>query len=95
MFLQNVLLITQVESSFAVKDLGVTVHTKLNTRQQPAVSEKVIKSFLDFIIRSAASRLREVIVPSYTALVRPNLEFSVLFLAPQYTRNMDLLERAQ
>lgn len=78
-----------------MKDLGVTVYTKLNMSQQHAVSEKVIKSVLDFTSRSAASRLREVIVLSYTELVRPNLELSVQFLAPQYTRNMDLLERAQ
>lgn len=69
--------------------------TKLNMSQQRAVSEKVIKSVLDFISRTAASRLREVIVPSKTALVWPNLESLVQLLAPQYTRNMELLERAQ
>lgn len=69
--------------------------TKLNMSQQRAVSEKVIKSVLDFISRTAASRLREVIVPSKTALVWPNLESLVQLLAPQYTRNMKLLERAQ
>lgn len=69
--------------------------TKLNMSQQRAASEKVIKSVLDFISRTAASRLREVIVPSKTALVWPNLESLVQLLAPQYTRNMKLLERAQ
>lgn len=52
-------------------------------------------SVLGFISRSAASRMRKVIVPFSTALVRPNLECSVQFLASQYIRNMDLLERAQ
>lgn len=43
MFLQNVLLIPQMKSSFAVKGLGLMVDTRLNMSQQHAVSEKVIK----------------------------------------------------
>jgi len=75
--------------------LGILVDEKLEKTQKCVLAAQNAKCILSYIKSSIASRLSEVILSLYSALVRPHLESCVQLWSPQHRKDMELLEQVQ
>jgi len=84
-----------IESSPAKKDLGVLMNEKVDMSHQCVLAAQRANHILGCIKRTVASRLREVVLPLCSALMRPHLEPYVQLWSPQHRKDMELLEWVQ
>ena len=79
-----------VDSSAGKRDLAVLVDSRVTMSQHC----KKANGILGCIRRGVVSRPKRVLLPLYSALVRPHLQYYVQFWAPPF-KDRELLERIQ
>ncbi|GAB0185401.1 hypothetical protein GRJ2_001005400 [Grus japonensis] len=84
-----------IENSPEEEDLGVLMDEKLNMSWRCALAAQKSNRVLGCIKSSVTSRSREGILPLYSTLVRPHLQYCIQLWGPQYKKDMELLERVQ
>ena len=79
----------------SAKDLGIVVSSKFTPSSQcEAAAAKALKTL--FSLRSViVNRTSEVLLPLYSAIVRPHLEYCVQAWAPYLKKDIAVLERVQ
>ncbi|PKU45146.1 hypothetical protein llap_4551 [Limosa lapponica baueri] len=82
-----------IESSPAGKGFRILVDKNLDLSRQCALAAQKANCTLGYIKRSVPRRSRDVILPLFSTLMRPHLEYYVP-LGLQYKKDMDLLEGA-
>ncbi len=68
---------TKLEGVQCVKDLGVSVAFNLKFSQQCKDAAGKANRMLGFINRNISFKTKDVILPLYTSLVRPHLEYGL------------------
>ncbi|PKU35113.1 hypothetical protein llap_14583 [Limosa lapponica baueri] len=81
-----------IESSPAKKDLRVQVDEKLDMSRQCTLTAQKASCIQGCITSTMSSKLREMILPLYSSLVRPHLAYCIQLWSPQHRKDMDLLE---
>ena len=77
------------------KDFGVHVDPLLNFEDHMAIQSKKARGMAAMIFKSIISRQKEILIPLYTALVRPHLEYGNVVWSPYKKKDKEIIEKVQ
>ena len=77
------------------KDLGVTMNANMKVSEQCRIAASKGNQVLGMIRRNISYKDKSLIVPLYTAIVRPHLEYCIQAWSPYLRKDIDMLEKIQ
>ena len=84
-----------LESSSFEKDLGVMIPNDLKCTSHTDYVVLKANRLLGALHRSIQSKVKAIILPLYTSLVRPRFKYCVQAWSPYYRKDIDKLEKVQ
>ncbi len=85
----------KTESVQYAEDLGVMLASNLEFSRQCKDTVGKANRMPDFIKRNFPFKIKDIILPLYISLVRPQLEYVVQFWSPNHTKGIAKLEAVQ
>ena len=85
----------EIQSVEQEKDLGVIISNDLKFSKQCIKAEKSAQKMVGYIKRQFRCRNKEIVIPLYNSLVRPQLEYAVQFWSPPLRKDVERLEAVQ
>jgi len=77
------------------RDLGISISKDLKWKNQVEASCKKGNRVLGYISRNFHYKSRDIMLPLYTSLVRPQMEYAVQFWSPHLRGDINKMERVQ
>ena len=77
------------------KDLGVIISNDLKFSKQCITAEKTAQKMVGYIKRQFRNRNKEIVMPLYKSLVRPQLEYAAQFWSTPLRKDISRLEVVQ
>ena len=77
------------------KDLGVTMNANMKVSEQCRIAASKGNQVLGMIRRNISYKDKSLIVPLYTAIVRPHLEYCIQAWSPYLRKDIDMLDKIQ
>jgi hypothetical protein len=84
-----------IRSVDCVKDLGVLIDSSISFSQHVDSVASTARRLTGLVFRTIRSRRRDVLLPVYTTLVRPCMEYATAVWNPHLIRNVQALEKVQ
>ena len=85
----------EIQSVDQEKDLGVIISNDFKFSKQCIKAEKSAQKMVGYIKRQFRCRNKDIVMPLYNSLVRPQLEYAVQFWSPTLRKDVVRLEAVQ
>ena len=86
---------TVLNTTLKEKDLELTISANMKVSEQCGIAAAKGNQILGLFRRNIVYKEKELIIPLYKTIVRPNLEYCIQARRPYRKKDIDMLERVQ